>query len=58
MIGRCHAPSSLEEWLVLKTNDLKAIYQYAAERGELLNWETTPVFTYEEAGPIVVKVYS
>ena len=36
----------------------KAIYQHAAEWGEFLNWETTPVFTDEEAGPIVAKVYS
>ena len=25
---------------------------------ELKNWDTTPVFTDEEAGPIVAKVYS
>jgi len=34
----------------LDTNDPKAIYQHAAECGEFLNWETTPVFTYEEDG--------
>ena len=45
-------------WIVLKTDDPKAIYQHAAEWGEFLNWETTPVFTDEEAGPIVAKVYS
>ena len=58
MIGRYHAPGSLEGWIVLKTDDPKAIYQHAAEWGEFLNWETTPVFTDEEAGPIVAKVYS
>ena len=58
MIGRYHAPGSLEGWIVLKTDNPKAIYQHAAEWGEYLNWETTPVFTDEEAGPIVAKVYS
>ena len=58
MIGRYHAPGSLEGWIVLKTDDPKAIYQHAAEWGEFLDWETTPVFTDEEAGPIVAKVYS
>ena len=58
MIGRYHAPGSLEGWIVLKTEDTKAIYQHAAEWAEFLNWETTPVFTDEEAGPIVAKVYS
>ena len=28
------------------------------EWAEFLNWETTPVFTDEEAGPIVAKVYT
>ena len=58
MIGRYHAPGSLEGWIVVKTDDPKAIYQHAAEWGEFLNWATTPVFTDEEAGPIVAKVYS
>ena len=58
IIGRYHAPGSLEGWIVLKTDDPKAIYQHVAEWGEFLNWETTPVFTDEEAGPIVAKVYS
>ena len=40
MIGRYHAPGSLEGWIVLKTDDPKAIYQHAAEWGEFLNWET------------------
>ena len=43
---------------LLSSKRSKAIYQHAAEWGEFLNWETTPVFTDEEAGPIVAKVYS
>ena len=57
-IGRYHAPGSLEGWIVLKTDDPKAIYQHAAEWAEFLNWETTPVFTDEEAGQIVAKINS
>ena len=38
MIGRYHAPGSLEGWIVLKTDDPKAIYQHVAEWGEFLNW--------------------
>ena len=40
----------------LKTDGPKAIYRHAAEWGEFLNWKTTPLFTDEEAGPIVDKV--
>ena len=58
MVGRFHSQVSLKGRIILKTDDPKAIYQHAAEWGEFLNWETTPVFTDEEAGPIVAKVYS
>ena len=37
MIGRYHAPGSLEGWIVLKTDDPKAMYQHAAEWPEFLN---------------------
>ena len=50
MIGRHHAPCSLEVWIVLKTYDQKAEYQHAAEWVEFLSWETTPVFTTEKYG--------
>ena len=50
MIGRYRAPNSLEGWVVLNTDDPKALYQYAAEWAEFLNWNTTPVLTDEEAG--------
>jgi len=29
----------------------------AAQWAEYLDWETTPVFTDEEAGPICAKIY-
>tara|TARA_B100000212_G_scaffold296759_1_gene240216 strand:+ start:119 stop:256 length:138 start_codon:yes stop_codon:yes gene_type:complete len=37
MIERYHAPSFLECWIVLKTDDPKAIYLYAAEWVEFLD---------------------
>ena len=55
MIGRYHAPGSLEGWIVLKTDNPQAIYQHAAEWGEFLNWETTPVFTDEELVQLLPK---
>ena len=58
IIGRYRAPNSLESWKVLNTDDPKVIYQYASEWAEFLDWETKPVFTDEEAGPLVAKVYS
>ena len=58
IIGRYHAPGSLESWIVMKIDDPKTTYQHIAEWGELLNWETIPVFTDEEAGPLITKFYS
>ena len=58
MIGRYHAPGSLEGLIVLKTDYPKSIYQHAIEWGEFLNLETAPVFIDEEAGPIIAKVYA
>ena len=55
MIGRYHSPGSLESWIVLKTDDTKAIYLHAAE---FLNWESTTVVNDEEAGQIVAKINS
>ncbi len=45
IIGRYHAPGSLEGWIVLKTDKPEAIYEHVAQWAELLNWETTPIFT-------------
>ena len=56
--SRYHAPGSLEGWIVVETDDPKALYEHAAEWAEFLDWETTPVFTDEEAGPICAKIYS
>ena len=58
LIGRYHDPGSQEGWIVLNTDNPKAIYEHAAQWGGFLNWETTSVFTDEEAGPLLAKVYS
>jgi len=34
MIGRYHATGSLEGWIILKTDNPKAIYEHSAQRGE------------------------
>ena len=58
MTGRYYAPRSLEGWIVLKTDDPKAIYQHDAKWAEFLHWETKTVFTDEEAGQISAKINS
>ena len=57
MIGSYYAHSSWEGWILLKTDDPKAIYHHATEWSEFLNWATKPVFTDEKAGPLVAIVY-
>ena len=55
MLGRHNAPGSLEGWILIKVEDTKALYEHAAEWAEFLDWETTSVFTDEEAGYIYQK---
>ena len=54
IIGRYHAPVL---WKVdcFKTDNPKAIYEHTNSRTTKL--QTTPVFTDEEAAPIVASVY-
>lgn len=56
--SRYHSPGSLEGWIVVDSDDPKPIYEHAAEWAEFLDWETTPVLTDKEAGPICAKIYS
>ena len=58
MLGRYHAPGSREGWILVKAKDPKTLYVHAAQWAEFLDWENTPVFTDEEAGPICAKIYS
>ena len=49
-------PGSLEGWILVKTEDPKALYIHAAEWAEFLDWKSTPVFTDEEADTICTKI--
>jgi hypothetical protein len=45
MVGRWHAPGSVKGWLLLETDKPETLYAHAAEWGDVLSWETTPVLT-------------
>ena len=51
LVGRWHAPGSVNGWLVVETDNPETVYIHAAEWGELIEWETTPVFPDDQAGP-------
>ena len=53
-----HAPGSLEGWILVKVKNPKALYEHTDEWVEFLDWETTPVFTDEDACPICAKIHS
>ena len=42
----------------LETEDPIALSEHAVEWAECMEWETTQVFTDEQSGPIIAKVYS
>ena len=54
---KCWGDITLQDHLKdsVKAEDPKALYEHAAEWAEFLDWETTPVFTDDEAGPICSK---
>ena len=51
LIGRWHAPGSVNGWLVVETDKPETVYVHAAEWGEMVEWQTTPVLTDEQAAP-------
>ena len=51
-------PGSLGGWILVESEDAGVCYEHAAEWAEFLNWEVTPVFSDEQAGPLIAKVYS
>ncbi len=55
---RYHAPGSVQGWILVETDDAGVCYEHAAEWAECLDWTVTPVFTDEQAGPLMGKVYS
>ena len=56
MLGRWHAPGSQKGWIIIETDNLHGVYEHAAEWGEIMTWEVTPVITDEEAGAIQTKL--
>ena len=56
--GRYHAPGSAKGWIVVESDDIAALYEHAAEWGELLEWETTPVMTDDQAGRVASKLFA
>jgi len=42
----------------VETDNPGDLYEHAAEWAEYLDWEVTPVFTDEQAGPLIAKVYT
>jgi len=54
LLGRWHAPGSVNGWLLVETDKPETVYIHAAEWGPYLDWTTTPVLTDEQAGPASV----
>ena len=57
LLGRYHTPGSGKGWLVVETEDVCTVYEHASEWGELLNWNTYPVLSDEQAGNTCSKVW-
>ncbi len=55
LVGRWHAPGSGNGWLLVETDKPETVYLHAAEWGDFVTWEITPVFTDEQAGPLSVE---
>lgn len=55
LLGRWHAPGSANGWLVVETDKPETVYIHAAEWGDALTFEITPVFTDEQAGASSVE---
>ena len=55
LVGRWHAPGSVNGWLVVETDKPETVYVHAAEWGDVLTFDITPVFTDEQAGASSVE---
>ena len=55
LLGRWHAPGSGNGWLMIETDKPETVYIHAAEWGDVLTMEITPVFTDEQAGALSVE---
>jgi len=54
-LGRWHAPGSGNGWLMVDTDKPGNVYVHAAEWGDFVSWQITPVFTDEQAGALSVE---
>lgn len=57
LIGRWHAPGSVMGWAILEADDVKGVYQHAAEWANHLELQVTPVLEDAEAGEALSRVY-
>ena len=55
LLGRWHGPGSGHGWLVVETDKPETVYVHAAEWGDVLAFDITPVFTDEQAGASSVE---
>ena len=53
--GRWHAPGSGNGWLLVETDQPGTLYLHAAEWGDFVTWQITPVFTDEQAAGLSVE---
>ena len=54
--GRWHAPGSGNGWLLVETDQPGTLYLHAAEWGDFVTWQITPVFTDEQAAGLSGEV--
>ena len=58
LIGRWHAPGSVCGWALVDGEDLKALYEHAAQWANLLDLRITPAIEDGDAAQALSKVYS
>ncbi len=57
LIGRWHAPGSSFGWLLIEASEAEPIAIHAAQWGDYLDIDVTPVVEDEVAGRTFAKVY-
>ena len=57
LVGRWHGPGSAHGWLLVEADDLAPVHLHAAEWGDMLAIDVTPVVKDEVAGSSFQQVY-
>jgi hypothetical protein len=57
LVGRWHAPGSVQGWALVEADDARAVYHHVAEWANLLSFDVTPVVEDPEAGESLAVVY-